>query len=796
MPNTAFLTSIAAFLGSIVALTVALGGVMLWAVHLRRRLTQARLDTTAFATVLSSTNNACYRIEGGNGTRLGNDALPSSWPRDLSALLASAPGDERQALDKDLVRLSASGTAFMRAVHLRLGEDRLVQFSGCRMSPGAAHGGADETLDLVWVSDISDQVLADQRHSRLMEQLDQQSETIDMLPIAVWWRDSSGRVVGGNRKYQELPQTAMLADPLVNSVLEHGGTQSRTGTVRPPSGVPLPLLLMEMPLRGGTLGLAFDRQEAEASRAEIGRLILGHREVMEAVSTGIVIYGPEGHMIFSNSAFSTLWGLDYDFLLSEPTLSQVLDTLRAQRILPEYADYRAFKQEQLAQFRDLVDPVENLLHLPDGRTIRTKTARHPFGGLTFVYDDVTDELELASSLNTLMEVQRMTLDNLVEGVAVFGADGRLRLWNKAFSQMWAVPVEDLSRQPHIAWLIDAARPLADHGADWPGIRAGLIEQVTAHAQAQAHSRMELTDGRVLEVNALPLPDGNVLMSYQDITDGIKVQRALEERNEALEASSQLKSEFIANVSYELRTPLNAIIGFSEILTHEYFGALNPRQIEYSRGILNSSHRLMSLIDNILDLATMQAGQMVLELTAVDVCKLLEDVASRTREWAGRYEIGVTFDCPSGFGFVRGDEKRLRQALMNLVSNAIKFTRAGGMVTIAGVAENGWLGLRVGDDGIGIPKTDQARVFERFERLSGQRGENTGAGLGLALVKGFIEMHGGRVELWSEPKKGTKVTCWLKGLTNETQKIVPFDPAALDRKTAASLGFGDDLRARS
>src|SRR6516165_3013061 len=120
------------------------------------------------------------------------------------------------------------------------------------------------------------------------------------------------------------------------------------------------------------------------------------------------------------------------------------------------------------------------------------------------------------------------------------------------------------------------------------------------------------DGSMLQEAIVPLPDGNVLLTYLDVTDTSRVERALRERNEALETATRLKSEFIANVSYELRTPLNAIIGFAEILTNQYFGELSPRQLDYSRGILDSSHRLLSLINDILELATIEAGYMTLE----------------------------------------------------------------------------------------------------------------------------------------------------------------------------------------
>src|SRR5690606_24314860 len=184
----------------------------------------------------------------------------------------------------------------------------------------------------------------------------------------------------------------------------------------------------------------------------------------------------------------------------------------------------------------------------------------------------------------------------------------------------------------------------------------------------------------------PLPDGGVLARNLDITDSTRVQRALAERNEALEQADRVKSEFIANVSYELRTPLNTIIGFAEILNNRYFGALNNRQAEYSEGILEASRRLLSLINDILDLATIEAGRMELDRGQVEIGALVENVYQLTREWAREQQLTLLHDCPADIGSLEGDERRLKHALFNVVSNAVKFTPPGGTITLAAQRE--------------------------------------------------------------------------------------------------------------
>jgi signal transduction histidine kinase len=358
----------------------------------------------------------------------------------------------------------------------------------------------------------------------------------------------------------------------------------------------------------------------------------------------------------------------------------------------------------------------------------------------------------------LIDVQRETLDKLYEGVAVYGSDGRLKLYNPAFAHMWQLPVLELNSEPHARDLVGHVRDYFNvNETDWPALAERIVARAT---ELEARTgRLERADGSVLDYAQVPLPDGACLFTYLDVTDSIRVERALRERNEALETADRLKSEFIANVSYELRTPLNAIVGFAEILENQYFGKLNRRQKEYSGAIVESSQRLMTLINDILDLASVEAGYLQLDVQAVDIQALLESVYTLGHERARNGTLSLLLDCPRDIGSLAGDERRLKQALFNLLSNAFKFTPPGGTVTLSARPADQEILLTVTDTGIGIAREDRARVFGKFERRAGQ-GRQPGAGLGLSLVKSFIELHGGRVDLESEPDRGTRVTCHL------------------------------------
>ncbi len=261
---------------------------------------------------------------------------------------------------------------------------------------------------------------------------------------------------------------------------------------------------------------------------------------------------------------------------------------------------------------------------------------------------------------------------------------------------------------------------------------------------------------MLQVASVPLPDGEVLLTYLDVSDTARVERALRERNEALETAGRLKTEFIANVSHELRTPLNTVVGFAEILHNQYFGSLNSSQCEYSRGILDSAHQLMALINDMIDLASIEAGYLELEPGRVDIPGMLQGVMNLTRERAHSRGLDIGLCCPSPVGVIEGDERRLKQALFNLISNAIKFTPPGGAIRVEAERGDDAVLLSVADSAAGGAAADHTRIFEQSERSRTQ----AGSGFGLSVVKSLIELHGGTVEIEAAPGCGMRVTCRL------------------------------------
>jgi signal transduction histidine kinase len=235
---------------------------------------------------------------------------------------------------------------------------------------------------------------------------------------------------------------------------------------------------------------------------------------------------------------------------------------------------------------------------------------------------------------------------------------------------------------------------------------------------------------------------------------------LQTRTRELEVASQHKSEFLASMSHELRTPLNAVIGFSDVLLQGMFADDKEKQTEYLRDILASGQHLLSLINDILDLSKIEAGRMDLEISAFDLPTAIDDAILLMRERAGRRGITVERHVDDDVGEIRADQRKVKQVLLNLLSNAVKFTSEGGRITVSAGVSDGSARISVTDTGIGIAPEDHDAVFEEFRQVGKSEKKAEGTGLGLALCRKFVELHGGRISLASEIGKGSTFTFML------------------------------------
>jgi signal transduction histidine kinase len=697
-------------------------------------------------------------------------AMLSSLGGDGAGLAAS----DAEALGSRVAEIASSGGSFTLPVRAQ-GSSRILMIHG---TPAPKPWKAGTVL--LWLIDATEaeeaRAALEQERGRLAEALDALSALIEAAPFPMWHRGPDLRLAMVNSAYvaaveaEDAASIVRMGTELVEG--DDGEAVAHAAAVRD-SGEPaarnLPatiagarrmLRVVEVPLGpSGVAGYAIDVEDREQARADLALFVRAQRDMLDRLSAGVAQFGRDRSLIFFNQPFARLFRLAADFLADRPEFDRVIEAMRENGVLPEVRHFPEWREERRRWFTSGLAADEEDWLLPGGAHLRVVAQPLPDGGLLLIFEDRTEQLQLASARDTLLRVRTATFDNLFEAIGVFASDGRLALWNNRFRALWQFEAEQLAANPRI----DALLPHIGGKLKNPA-HAGLLRELVRNAtvdRKQRSGRVALVDGRDFEFAAVPLPDGNALFTMLDVTDSRRIEAALRESNEALEEADRLKTAFVSNISYELRTPLTSIAGFAEMLSGGYAGKLSATATDYVKAILDSVARLGALIDDVLDLTQSDSGGLLLAEEEVDLGVLCEEVAEAAEEAARAKGVDLALDVAPSVGSVVGDRRRLRQAIDNIIGNAIAYTPEGGRVLFRADGSEAEVEIAISDNGRGIDPAEQAHVFDRFHRAAaGPRSDGGALGLGLPLARQFVEAHGGRVELVSEPGTGTTVTIRL------------------------------------
>ncbi len=585
-------------------------------------------------------------------------------------------------------------------------------------------------------------------------------------PFMAWRVDGGLKLQWANPNYLSALEAKSLAQAVDRNLqLDQGATdlarkaietgeaveETRSAVV---GGQLRTLRLRVSPVAGGAAGLAIDVTDSEAASDQMLRQQRAHDETLNHLAEGIAVFDQSKRLVFHNRAFEQTWGLDPAFLQDRPSHAAWLDYLKEKRKLPAHANYAEWRARELALYQEHEELPEDFWVLPDSRMLRVARQPHPGGGMLLIFSDITNEVALKSSYDALLQTQKAALDKLHEAVVVFGLDGRLKLHNAAFGAMWRLEPGAVENEMAFDKVVGACEHLFHDRATWAQVRARITDP-SPEARTEFRGEMRRSDESVLKFLTRPLPDGATLVAFQDITADRRVEEALRERAEAFEEADKLKGQFVENVSYQLRNPLQAIFGNAELLAHKVFGPLNDRQIEQVGSIIEASGSLSKLIDNILDVAMVEAGNVQLDIAEMNIYETITESVQMAASKARDTEVPIKIKCDPKIGDINADPKRITQVIVNLLSNALRHTERGDTITVSAERLDGVIRLTVADTGKGMAFEQQARAFDSFES-----GDRRGAGLGLALVRSFVEMHGGWVALTSEPGRGVTVVCHL------------------------------------
>lgn len=500
--------------------------------------------------------------------------------------------------------------------------------------------------------------------------------------------------------------------------------------------------------------------------------------IVRHIPHGISVYGPDRKLTMLNAAYAQV-------MHGAPvSVGDSLESVIRRR--SDAGEYGPGNPDEIFRRQMANDPAIPQLRRrrrPTGQTIDVRTAPLPDGGHMSVVTDVTSLVTAETELARRADTMAAMLANIRHGIILWDSDHRIVASNPVTADLLGAEPGFIVPGRTLEELIDSALMRGNLGDGSTG--RSIAASLRSRDRSRSHQDQRYTrTGRVLEVRSDPTPDGGFVTTYTDVTSIRQAEEALQIAKTAAEAANAAKSRFLAAMSHELRTPLMAVIGNSDAISRAAAdeigratrqalppGSMNPGTIADAADEVNAAgRRLLSMIDTILDVARLEAGRFDLSDDFVDIGQLVRVCVRQSDSAAAAAEVMLTAELPTDMPAVRGDERRLRQALHHLVTNAVRFTHATGSVSIGtSMDENGNLLLQVTDTGIGIAEEDLDRVFEPFTQLDTTMTEPlTGAGLGLYVSRALMRAHGGDLLLQSRPGAGTTATILLPAA-----RVVPF-----------------------
>lgn len=715
---------------------------------------------------LVNINDQCTVVWDGSAQTpeiLGSLASTSGVPKDHSAFLAFGiwlKPDSAFDFEKALKDLRLNAASFDLPLQTRGG--------GILEAQGRTSGGHAFVRFIELGGERAALAKLESEHVQLLSTIDNVQKLFEKIDMPIWLNDNEKKLFWANQAYANavdasdgeaaVTQNIQLFDSAERSEITAGHQNSNHFSGRLPaviSGDRRMVDVVDITTDNGGAGIAIDRNDIEVIKTTLSKTIASHAVMLDQLATAVAIFDSSKRLQFANTSFQKLWALEPSLLEGNPVHGEILDAMLASGKLPEQPDWRKWREEQLSVYQAM-EQSEIWWHLPDGTTLRVISSPQEQGGATWAFENVTEQLALESNYNALIKVQGETLDHLHEAVAVFGSDGKLRLSNPAFSTMWEFDGNSHALEGcHVGDLMDVVRGRTD-GTE---ILDDIIREITGlnDERETIDGRLELKDGTIVDVTLVPLPQAQSMLTFTDKTDSIKVERALEQRAEALEASDHLKSKFIQHVSYELRAPLTSISGFGELLNNGSIGTLNGKQSEYVDHINEASATLKAIVDDILDLATMDAGVLNLDMQEVLLKGTIEASLEGLQNEIKQHDLTVKIEITNDDAVLVADRERLQQILYNLISNAVNFSPDGGKIVISGKTRASMVEIAISDEGQGVPENMKNTIFDRFES-GGVGNQRQGTGLGLSIVKSLVNLHGGRVFVESTETGGARFVC--------------------------------------
>lgn len=521
---------------------------------------------------------------------------------------------------------------------------------------------------------------AERKLARMGSEAARLRDVLRAVGVAAWWRGEAGSAA-----WLELSQSGLSRD--VQAALIDGAASASPRRVQAPTPDAAPNDEAAAPGRqylvsrlDGDAPVVVARNISEVTELEqlMNRLVLTMSETFAHLSVGLMIFDDRNRLTLFNPAVLTLFDEDRQWLATRPSLGQILERWRRDGKLPERLDHAAWKR-RFEQPPDTDDPagLEERWHLGDGRSLRVLRRSHPSSGIALVIEDITEAISLRRSSVSERAVRSATTDLLNDGLVVIGPEGRIRMMNRAFRNMWGI--DDAAGEIATASELEAhCAPRTNAPEFWSRIR---LVATAAADRDRVDRRLSLADSRVMQPRLSPMPDGSTLIVFTDVTASEAIADALRIRNEALEHADEMRSALVDQISHRMRTPLNSIYGFGQILADKRFGPLNEDQTEQAEAIVSSAGELVEVVNEMSDLIAMGGDVGGEDAEAFAPSEVLGDVLRLVRRRFREARLRVSDRSAASGEVFLGQRSRVRQVMFNLLTDALSQSGGRGEVRV-------------------------------------------------------------------------------------------------------------------
>ena len=455
----------------------------------------------------------------------------------------------------------------------------------------------------------------------------------------ICWVIKNGKIVEFNKNYENLHNGKTISEIIRQNIhifpiedLKNIG-DGKTKIKKILNGKQYTFILKSENKDDSIIITAEDKTKEDTQNQLLDKQNETNLQLMNRLNSPVAIFGQDQSLVFFNSAFESFSMLTYEYLNNKPTESEILDSMRQKEILPYQANFQEWKKKQLNIYETLNDR-EQWWYLQDGRTLRILSQPNPMGGVTHIFENHTERLALENEAKLLSEIQKQTIDSLSEGIVLFGIDGKIKLHNPKFSELWQI--ENSLVGMHVKSFIKNIE------------KSDILDEiyiniVSSGVDRREHSNiLNCENNKIIYYQSSILPDRSILYTFTDITDSKKIEEALIEKNSALAQADNIKTSFMNNISHELRAPLQNIIGFSELIEETHNSSGIGRQIsDYIKDIKKSGNELHHQINQILEITALESGNIESEYQKIngnDIVEIFQDELNKLDFFNINYDV--------------------------------------------------------------------------------------------------------------------------------------------------------------